>query len=289
MQFIVDRGLARIARKRSESWTEMVAPEDAVAKLRESGTKADIFTFAQQLPDTQPHFDYPMEWDNVAAIRLTDYDTWWNDQINCKTRNMVRKTGKSGLEVRVAPFDDELVAGIKAIYDETPVRQGRNFPHYQKDLETLREEMATFTDRADFIGAYYEGKLVGFAKLVYLENHGGLMQIISMIGYRDKAPNNGVLAKAVELCTQRKLPYLSYSKYSYGNKGEDPLARFKRHNAFEKIEIPRYYIPLTLRGRLVLKLGVHKGIKGLIPRPVTLFLVRLRSRLNNKRAESQSD
>src|SRR5580698_7976564 len=33
--------------------------------------KADIFSFTQKLPATQPKYPYPMDWESVAAIPLT--------------------------------------------------------------------------------------------------------------------------------------------------------------------------------------------------------------------------
>jgi hypothetical protein len=34
---------------------------------------------------------------------------------------------------------------------------------------------------------------------------------------------------------------------------------------FEKVSVPRYYVPLTWRGSLALKLGIHRGLRALIP------------------------
>ena len=70
------------------------------------------------------------------------------------------------LSLREVPFDDVLVKGIWEIYNETPVRQGREFPHYGKDLETVHREEATFLDRSVFIGAFLQERLIGFVKLV---------------------------------------------------------------------------------------------------------------------------
>ena len=164
-------------------------PEAMLQALRESGIRIDLFTFMQKLPDTSPKYAYPMEWDNVAALPVSTFDHWWTKQINSKTRNVVRLAEKKGIVVREVPFDDALVAGIAAVYNESPVRQGKPFWHYGKDVETVRRENGTFLDRSIFIGAFLEEKLVGFAKLVCDEDRtqAGLMQIVSMIQHRDKA------------------------------------------------------------------------------------------------------
>jgi hypothetical protein len=180
---------------------------------------------------------------------------------------MVRRAEKKGIAVREVPFDNALVQGISAIYNESPIRQGKPFWHYGKDLETVRRENGTFLDRSVFIGAFLEGSLVGFAKLVSDEDQGqaGLMQIVSMIQHKDKAPTNALIAQAVRSCAERGIPYLVYAKFSYGKKGRDSLADFKHHNGFQRIDLPRYYIPLTRVGRLALHLGLHYGLADHVP------------------------
>ena len=61
----------RIAQVKDEGVVEgepVEDPELFVTKLRESGLKADFFTFAQRPPDTTPRYNYHWEWDNWAAI-----------------------------------------------------------------------------------------------------------------------------------------------------------------------------------------------------------------------------
>ena len=96
--------------------------------------------------------------------------------------------------VREVPFDDAFVRGISAIYNESPIRQGKPFWHYGKDFEAVRRMNGTFMDRSIFIGAFFQDSLIGFVKLVSDEDRGqaGLMQIVSMIQHRDKAPTNAL-------------------------------------------------------------------------------------------------
>src|SRR5262249_41788559 len=153
-------------------------------------------------------------------------------QINGKTRNMIRRAETKGVVVREVAFDDDLVKGISKIYDEVPVRQGRSFWHYGKALSAVRAENGTFLDRSVFLGAFHDGELVGFAKLVSDEAHtqAGLMQILSMIRHRDKSPTNALIAQAVRSCADRGIPFLVYANFSYGNKQRDSLSDFKQHN-----------------------------------------------------------
>jgi len=103
-------------------------------------------------------------------------------------------------------------------------------------------------------------------------------QIISKIEHRNKAPINALIAKAVELCATKNVPYLVYTRYNSTQKGIDSLDDFKRHNGFQKIEIPRYYVPLTIKGKMALKFRLHHGLRGAIPERVRLHLRGLRRR-----------
>ena len=199
-------------------------------------------------------------------------------QVNDKTRNMVRRAQKKGVEVRVSAFDEAMVTGIAKIYNETPFRQGRKFWHYGKDIDSVRKDNSSFLERSEFIGAYSGQELIGFTKLVYMREVAGIMQILSMVKERDKAPNNALVAKTVELCAEKGVRYLFYSKFTYGKKGVDPLADFKKHNAFQKMEVPKYYIPLTTKGNIGLKLGLHHELFELLPQSVTANFRRIRER-----------
>jgi len=81
-------------------------PEPIVQGLRNSGARADLFTFIERLPHTQPRYKYPMEWDNFAAITLTTFDEWWNKQLGFKARNKAKQAEKKGVVLREVPFSD---------------------------------------------------------------------------------------------------------------------------------------------------------------------------------------
>ncbi len=274
----IDGRLIRIGFIDGEGYQFLEEPEAALESLRNSNARIDLFTFIQKLSDTSPKYTYPMEWDNFAALRVSTYDGWMTKQIDFKVRNKVRKAAKNGVVVREVPFDDAYVRGIHAIYNESPTRQGKAFWHYGKDLETVRKMNATFMDRSIFIGAFFEGDLIGFVKLVFDEtrSQAGLMQIVSMIRHRDKAATNALIAQAVRSCAERGISYLWYANMSYGNKRDYGNADFKRHNGFQKIELPRYYVPLTFAGRMALRLGLHHSIADWIPEPVAATYRRIR-------------
>jgi hypothetical protein len=276
---LIEGRLIRIARLDAEGYDFLEEPEVALRELRKSKARVDLFTFIQKLADTAPNYQYPMERDNMAVLSVSTFDHWTKEQIDFKVRNKVRKAAKSGVVVREVPFEDDLIRGICAIYSESPIRQGKPFWHYRKDFESLRRMKGTFLERSIFIGAFLDGSLIGFAKLVTDKNRSqaGLMHIVSMIQHRDKAPTNALIAQAVRSCAERGIPRLWYANFTYGKKQPDSLADFKRHNGFQKIEIPRYYVPLTVAGRIALRLGLHHSAVEWIPEPVSSTYRRIRS------------
>jgi hypothetical protein len=264
--------LARIAYLDAEGYEFLERPEEALEVLQGSGRRIDLFTFIQKLSEPSPKYPYPMEWDNKAVLPVSTFNNWWNQQLGNKTRNMARQAQKKGVEIREVPLHDDLIRGIHAIYNESPIRQGRRFWHYGKNLEAVRTMTATFPDRSIFIGAFFQEKLIGFAKLVGSEDWGqaGLMHILCSIAHRDKAPTNALIAQAVRACAERQIKYLWYANFNYGKREGDSLAEFKRRNGFEKVDVPRYYVPLTLAGRMALRLALHHKLIDYIPAPVAV-------------------
>jgi hypothetical protein len=251
--------LLRIARIDADKFRFLDDPELIVEVLRKSEVRVDLFTFMQRLPDTTPKYEYPMEWDNFAALPVSTFENWWTKQLGFKARNKAKQAEKKGVILREVPFSDELARGIWEIYNESPIRQGRRFPHYGKDLQTVYQEEATYLDSSVFIGAFLDEKLIGFVKLVSDETRtqAGLMNIVSLIQHRDKAPTNALVAEAVRACASRGIPYLVYSNFAYGKKQSDGLSDFKERNAFQRINVPRYYVPLTSLGSVAFRFGLH--------------------------------
>ena len=262
--------LLRVATIEGDKYRFFDDPEPLVEGLRKCGRRIDLFTFMQRLPETAVKYSYPVEWDNFAALRITTFDHWWNDVLGFKGRNKAKQAEKKGVKVSEIPFDDVLIQGIWKIYNETPIRQGKKFPHYGMPFEKVRPYAGTFLDSSVFIGAFFQGKMIGFAKLTWDETRtqAGLMHIVSLIEHREKAPTNALIVQAVRSCAERQIPYLVYSNFAYGNKQRDSLSDFKERNGFERIDVPRYYVPLTLAGRLSFRLGMHHKLIDHLPEPL---------------------
>jgi hypothetical protein len=278
----------KIARVDGEKFLFASDPDSIIQSFRSGGQRVDLFTFLQKVSDRTPKYKYPMEWDNLAVLPITTFDDWWNKQLGFKARNKAKQAEKKGIAVREVPFGNELVQGIWEIYNETPIRQGRKFAHFGKDLDTVYREEATYLDRSVFLGAYLGERLVGFIKLLwdYDGSQAGLLNIVSLVEQRDKAPTNALVAQAVRVCAERKTPYLVYSNFAYGKRTSDSLSDFKERNAFQRFDVPRYYVPITAIGAAALKLGLHKKISEHIPEWMILRLREMRKNWLHRQVQS---
>lgn len=258
-----------------DDWYEDVRdPVAVIEALRGStGPAADLFTFWQRPPDIEPVNDYYREFDELAVLPLSTYDAWWNETIKSRLRTTIRKSEKRGVDVREVDYDDEFIEGMRRIFNEERVRQGRPFWHFGKDFDTVKQQFSRFIHRERMIGAYYEGEMIGFVMLGDAGRFSLLGQILSSIHHRDKAPNNALIAKSVELAAQQGHEQLVYWYWS-----DDSLSEFKRRCGFQKCLAPRYFVPLTHKGRLALSIGAHRGLRNLVPPTVKHRLKEWRNR-----------
>lgn len=287
-EFITTGKLYRTARAKAEWDIDVDNPRAVIHEMKSEKIRADIFTFVQRLPHTKPIFGYRMELDNIAAIPISTYEHWWTKQVTQEARNKVRKALKKGVTIRPVEFDDDFVGGIMEIYREAPLRRGAPFTHYKKSFDETKRANATFLERADFIGAYFGDELIGFVKLVHTRGYTRVMGILGKQAHKDKAPVNALIAKAVEICAQKKSPFFSYGKMVYGSKGVDSLARFKKENGFMMYKLPRYFIPLSLKGKIILALNLHKSFREILPRKLVFWLINTRSFINEKKISIKS-
>jgi hypothetical protein len=250
-------------------------PDSFITKLKESNLTADLFTFAQKPLEITPKYDYHRDWDNCAAIPTACFEDWWESLPQVSRKN-VRRAGRRGVVVKAISFDDDLVKGVHRIYSSIQIRDGRLFWHYGQDVDSVRRSLSTYLDRSEFIGAYLGEELIGFLKMVYVDDIATIFHIISMDEHYDKRPQNALIAKAAEVCEQKGVSHLIYGKFIYGNKRRSSLVEFKRRNGFQQVNFPRYYIPLTPRGELFVRLRLYRGVSGLLPEPILYLALRWR-------------
>ncbi|HEY1903581.1 MAG TPA: hypothetical protein VGG56_14195 [Terracidiphilus sp.] len=276
---IVTGGRVKIARVHDEEWIEeeVLAPEEYIRAIKANReiAKADIFTFVQKVPHITPCYTYPMELESTAVARVGNFTEWW-DALPQISRKNVRRSNKRGVTIRQVQFTDDVICGIAEVQNETSIRQGRRYPHYGKSFEQVKRDHSGFLDHCDFIAAYFDGKIIGFLKVVYRGKVASILQINSMMAHFDKRPSNALVTKAAELCSARGVEYLTYARFNYGNKGEDSLREFKIRNGFEEMLVPRYYVPLTPWGQVSVKCKLYRSPLSILPRNVIRALVAAR-------------
>jgi hypothetical protein len=274
-----------------EYWLEAKALPDpcrVLQRLKDVDPKPDIFTFAQRVPETEPRFKYHMEWGNTAVVPVSSYDTWLREQISPATRRNIRMSEKKGVVVKVASFDEKYIHGIMSIYNESPIRHGKKFWHYGKKFTAVQAENGTYRERSTFLGAYFNGEMIGYMKIVWDQHSASIMQILSKMAFLDKRPNNALLSEAVRLCSERGIKHLLYERFVYGNKGADSLTRFKESNGFIRMDLPQYYVPLTPKGSIALRLGLHRDPKDLMPQWLRRRLLDFRDKWYSNRVSGTS-
>ena len=258
-------------------------PGSFIGMLKKSELKADIFTFFQRPPDVSPKFNFHFEWNNYAAIPITTFDKWW-ESVPQETRKNVRRAVKRGVVVKTAPYDDALVRGIHKLCNESPLRQGKPFWHFGKDFETVKRDHAAYLERSDFIAAYLKDELIGFIKMVHVDRVAFILHILAANAHYDKRPINALIARAVEICALKGVGYFVYDQYIYGNKTHSSLVELKRRNGFEPVNFPRYYVPLSWKGKIAVALRLYRGAVGLLPAPALKIALASRDWLYEWRA-----
>jgi Acetyltransferase (GNAT) domain len=265
----------RVISVRDEPYDCLEVPGPFIERLKNERTKGDLFTFMQPVTETEPKYNYFQEWESLAALPITTYKHWFDSEIGFKARNKIRKAWKAGVELRTLEFNRESIEGIMGIYNESPLIQGRRNWHYGKDFQTMERMLSTFRERSTFVGAFYRGEMIGFIKVVRSGVSAGLMHILSKTAHRDKAPTNALVAKAVEVCAEQKLSCLHYGIWS--RRG---LGVFKISHCFTCLRIPKYYVPLTAKGAMMLRLRLHRKFREHFPEEWVDRAVTLRNKWN---------
>jgi len=274
------KSFIKISRNVREYEKDVYPTEKFVETLKDTGV--DIFTFIERKwhhAISNPPQNWIKADDNIALLQVPSYGEWWRN-IGKKTRNMVRKAEKSGVTAKVVAPDEKLAEGIWKIYNETPIRQGRGFPHYGVTLQTVKRRVLS-SKNSTFIGAYFEGELVGFIQLVHGDNISIISQILSLQAQWDKAVNNALVAKAIEVCANQQERWLMY-----GRMGNHPsLDRFKQNHGFTNFPLTRYYVPLTAKGKIAAKLGLHREFKDALPQSLKYRLIPVYNWISRTRAK----
>ena len=268
----------KVARDTKEYAEDAIPTDNFIEKLGERGV--DIFTFIERKwcnsISNPPRFWLKAE-DNIALLRVKTYEEWWK-KVGKKTRNMVRKGEKSGIKTLIVEPNEKLAEGIWKIYNETPIRQDRAFPHYGVSLQQVKSDVLS-AENCTFIGAFLQNELAGFIQLVNGDTTALISQILSLKKHSDKAVNNALISKAVEVCVAKKFEWLMY-----GRMGNHPsLDKFKQNNYFSKFPITRYYVPITKKGQIAGKMGLHRDAKDVLPQQMKYPIIPLYNWINRNK------
>jgi hypothetical protein len=231
--------------------------KDLLIDLKEAG--ADLLTFVQRtFLNSGKRYGRPFwsEDEPIALLNITSFDKWWNFQIRSEERNRTRKALKKGITVKIAKIDTDFVRSAQRIYNETPIRQGRKYTGYGLSLKNVKEKFNNLNE-SEVHGAYYNGELVGLLWMIYGDSVARIKSFVSLTKHRDKAPNNALLTEAVKRAYEKNFRFVVYEKMGY----LPSLDLFKAHNGFREHIVLRYYLPLSRKGVLAMKLGAYKGIQ----------------------------
>jgi hypothetical protein len=263
----------KVARLRHEWFEYLDDPVAFVAEARRAGG-ADILTFLQEAHLKRPALAFPSEPAGASVLTFKSFDDWWKN-LNPKARNKARKAQKCGVELRLVPPDDDFVRGVEAIYNESPLRQGRKFTHYGKSFETIKEDLRSFPECTFFVGAYHENRLIGFMKLFEGSQILRTVHILATFADRDKCVMDALIAKAVEIASAKHISHLHYGDWAHQG-----LGAFRLKFGFERHDCPRYFVPLNWRGELALKAGLHRPLRERIPQAWKDRMVSARNQWN---------
>ncbi len=271
----------RLAAMNDEEWleSEVENPEGCIRRLKaaQGASRADIFRFSQKVPATVPVYKYPVEMSSVAVARITTYANWWQ-KIPSNTRQNIRRSQKRGVVIKVRALEQDVIQGICEVQNETPVRQGKPYPHFGRSFDEVRRNQSSFADRSDFLCAYFEGEFIGFLKLVYRGNVASILQLNTKTAHSDKRPSNALFAQAVAMCEQRGIAWLTYGNFNYCNKGVDSLCQFKMRHGFSEMLVPTYYVPLTPWGRVCVLLKLYRKPQAILPASLRAIARKMRAK-----------
>jgi hypothetical protein len=238
--------------------------KELLAYLRTRGV--DLFTFINRefLRSADEKYPFPKELENYAIMHINSYDDWWNNTIKKRERQSVKKAEKTGLKVKKADINEAFLKGVQKVYNETPFREGRRYSGYGQNLQTIKRKFENIGD-SDVLGVYLGSELVGILWLTYGDQAAMFRSFVSLLKHRDKCPNNALISEAVRSCAEKGLHFLVYgNKYGF----IPSLDRFREHQGFRKFPLPRYYVPLTTKGQVAIKLKVHRKLEYSLPLPI---------------------
>jgi hypothetical protein len=240
--------------------------------LRSLSTKGiDLFSFIQRtfLGDKLRKYLFYSNFEPIGLLRLSSFDEWLK-LTKYNARRYIRKGAKLGVTAELANIDERFIRSALRIYNETPIRQGRKYSGYGLTIGDLKNKFVNM-ENSEVLGAYFKNELIGLLWISYGHKVAAFRSFLSLIKYRDKYPNNVLLAESVKRCCEKGFQFLTY-----GNMGYLPnLDFFKSSHGFRIFLVPRYYVPLSTKGQLAIRLKVCRPLEHSFPRKLIPALLPL--------------
>ena len=215
----------------------LVAADDAAARALVTATverfpAADVADIS--VTSGYRDHDLPMASRRRASLVLpltADEDAMWS-ALGKKSRNLVRKAQKAGVEVHSSP---EHLDDVCRIYERHMVAMGvsihrRSF--FQRVLEAL-------DDDAELLVATHEGRVIGGTLVLYAP-HVAIYPYQTAAGeHMDKAPNQIMIWETMRAAARRGIERLDMGESQRGGS----TYRFKHNFGGEDVDV-HYYHPL---------------------------------------------
>ena len=238
--------------------------------LRSQGI--DLFSYVQRaFVNNNAEYPFHKNFENIAVMKIDSFENWWTKTIRKKERQSVKKSEKMGVKIEKVNINTAFLKGVQEIYNETPFREGRRYSGYGLSLAELEKKFEDIGNSV-ILGAYIDGQLIGILWIAFGDRTAMFRSFVSLIGHRDKCPNNALIAEAVRQCEKEGISYLVYGNH-YGFLPS--LDLFREHQGFRKCPLPRYFVPLSRAGQLAIKFGLHRRIEYSLPRIVERTFLKL--------------
>jgi len=159
---------------------------------------------------TIPHLAHSHSTDTFHLSTNTPYEAVWTTRITRKTRNLVRKAEKSGVEVECSHLIPD---SYYPVYHDTMRRLA--FPPLTCSFyRALQEELG---NKISFYGAYHESRLIAGLVAIRQGDRLHVWGNASLSEARRLAPNNILYARAIEDACETDVELVDFGSSSTGS------------------------------------------------------------------------
>jgi tetratricopeptide (TPR) repeat protein len=181
-----------------------------------------------------------------ASIMFADrpYQRIWDSVYSAKTRNMIRKAGKNGIECRIINILDHVQNAVDCTLSKQ-VRHGSRLPDYYYDTKLFRQTMEKWqkifgTNMISF-GAFLGGKLIAYINTFVRCGEAIANNMLSHGGFLKMAPNNALFDHMIKYFTERdEVRWIMYSFETL-----ESVDRFKHSMGFEPVPVHRWLVQFS--------------------------------------------